>query len=42
LAGTNTTIGVIATDAKLSKTQAQRLAQIVFAHILARKSGDTQ
>jgi L-aminopeptidase/D-esterase-like protein len=28
LAGTNTTIGVIATDAKLSKTQAQRLAQI--------------
>jgi len=25
---TNTTIGVIATDAKLSKTQAQRLAQI--------------
>jgi L-aminopeptidase/D-esterase-like protein len=28
LAGTNTTIGVIATDAPLSKTQAQRLAQI--------------
>jgi L-aminopeptidase/D-esterase-like protein len=28
LAGTNTTIGVIATDAKLSKAQAQRLAQI--------------
>jgi L-aminopeptidase/D-esterase-like protein len=28
LAGTNTTIGVIGTDAKLSKTQAQRLAQI--------------
>jgi L-aminopeptidase/D-esterase-like protein len=28
LAGTNTTIGVIATDAKLSKNQAQRLAQI--------------
>ena len=28
LAGTNTTIGVIATDAKLSKTQTQRLAQI--------------
>jgi L-aminopeptidase/D-esterase-like protein len=28
LAGTNTTIGVIATDAKLSKSQAQRLAQI--------------
>lgn len=28
LAGTNTTIGVIATDAILSKTQAQRLAQI--------------
>ena len=28
LAGTNTTIGVVATDAKLSKTQAQRLAQI--------------
>jgi len=28
LAGTNTTIGVIATDAKLSKTQAQRLTQI--------------
>ena len=26
LAGTNTTIGVVATDAKLSKTQAQRLA----------------
>ena len=28
LAGTNTTIGVIATDTKLSKTQAQRLAPI--------------
>jgi L-aminopeptidase/D-esterase-like protein len=28
LAGANTTIGVIATDAKLSKAQAQRLAQI--------------
>ena len=28
LAGTNTTIGVIATDAKLTKTQAQRIAQI--------------
>ena len=28
LAGTNTTIGVIATDAKLNKAQAQRLAQI--------------
>ena len=28
LAGTNTTIGVIATDAKLTKAQAQRLAQI--------------
>ena len=28
LAGTNTTIGVIATDAILSKTQAQRLAQV--------------
>jgi L-aminopeptidase/D-esterase-like protein len=28
LAGTNTTIGVVATDATLSKTQAQRLAQV--------------
>ncbi len=28
LAGTNTTIGVIATDAKLTKAQAQRIAQI--------------
>jgi L-aminopeptidase/D-esterase-like protein len=28
LAATNTTIGVIATDAKLTKTQAQRIAQI--------------
>jgi L-aminopeptidase/D-esterase-like protein len=28
LAGTNTTIGVIATDAVLSKPQAQRLAQV--------------
>ena len=28
LAGTNTTIGVVATDAVLSKAQAQRLAQV--------------
>jgi L-aminopeptidase/D-esterase-like protein len=28
LAGTNTTIGVVATDAKLTKTQATRLAQV--------------